>query len=275
MTAWRRAVQLYSKTTMAAAGSATGCVNPRSKNRVVPSSVLENVDADKPLPRRYSLGMDEFVDKSAYTSSRRSSSRHRRLTVQLYCPALCTRWNSFDLTTSHSTNASKESVEFGSVVTGLAIITLAPMKLSCMYVLSITLYRLGDLGEMSAKGSVHEYLAHLHDEGRCPVTSFWWGKEHMVSVCSPQAFKDTVRLTYRAGEREGGGVEASRREARVPREGDPVSALPTTPRVTPTSGSSPCCLLDVRLILWGLWEAIFANNSLLSACVMSDTYPYS
>ena len=51
---------------MAAAGSATGCVNPRSKNKVVPSSLLENVDADKPLPRRYSLGMDEFVDKSAY-----------------------------------------------------------------------------------------------------------------------------------------------------------------------------------------------------------------
>ena len=52
---------------MAAAGSATGCVNPRSKTKVVPSSLLENVDADKPLPRRYSLGMDEFVDKSAYT----------------------------------------------------------------------------------------------------------------------------------------------------------------------------------------------------------------
>ena len=67
-------------------------------------------------------------------------------------------------------------------------------------------------------------------------------------------------------------VEASRREARVPHEGDPVSALPTTPCVSSTSDSSPCCLLDVRLVLWGLWEAIFANNS---ACVMSDTYPCS
>ena len=57
----------------------------------------------------------------------------------------------------------------------------------------------------------------------------------------------------------GAVVEASRREARVPREGDPVSALPTTPCVSSTSGSCPCCL--------------FANNSLLSACVMSDTYP--
>ena len=71
-----------------------------------------------------------------------------------------------------------------------------------MYTLSITLYSLGDLGEMSAKGSLHEYLIHLHDEGHCPVTSFWWGKEHVVSVCSPQAFKDTVRLTDKAGERE-------------------------------------------------------------------------
>ena len=72
-----------------------------------------------------------------------------------------------------------------------------------------------------------------------------------------------------------GVVEASRREARVPREGDPVSALPTTPSVPSTSGSSPCCLLDVRLVLLGLGEAIFANNSLLSACAMSDTYPCS
>ena len=59
---------------MAAAGLATGCVNPRSKNKVVPSSLLENVDADKPLPRRYSLGMDEFVDKSAYEKENRPLS---------------------------------------------------------------------------------------------------------------------------------------------------------------------------------------------------------
>ena len=59
---------------MAAAGSATGCVNPRSKNKVVPSSLLENVDADKPLPRRYSLGMDKFVDKSAYEKENRPLS---------------------------------------------------------------------------------------------------------------------------------------------------------------------------------------------------------
>ena len=43
-------------------------------------------------------------------------------------------------------------------------------------------------------------------------------------------------------------IEASRREARVPREGDPVSALPTTPCVPPhkrlQSLLSPRCPLD-------------------------------
>ena len=57
------------------------------------------------------------------------------------------------------------------------------------------------MGDVSAKGSVHEYLDHLHDGGRCPVTSFWWGKEHVVSVCSPQAFKDITKLTDYSGER--------------------------------------------------------------------------
>ena len=57
------------------------------------------------------------------------------------------------------------------------------------------------MGDVSAKGSVHEYLDHLHDGGRCPVTSFWWGKEHVVSVCSPQAFKDIIKLTDYSGER--------------------------------------------------------------------------
>ena len=66
--------------------------------------------------------------------------------------------------------------------------------------LSPCLTRFGDLGEFSRAGSLHEYLVHIHDNGRCPVTSFWWGKEHVVSVCSPQAFKDTVKLTEKAGE---------------------------------------------------------------------------
>ena len=51
---------------MKAAGSATG--------EVVASSLLQKVDPDKPVPRRYSLGMDEFVDKSAYEKENRPLS---------------------------------------------------------------------------------------------------------------------------------------------------------------------------------------------------------
>ena len=32
-----------------------------------------------------------------------------------------------------------------------------------------------------------------------PVTSFWWAKLHVVSVCSPQAFKELVGLVDRPG----------------------------------------------------------------------------
>ena len=60
--------------------------------------------------------------------------------------------------------------------------------------------RLGDLGVLAEHGSLHQYLLYLHDNGKVPVTSFWWGKIHVVSVCSPQAFKDSVRLVNRPRE---------------------------------------------------------------------------
>ena len=56
---------------------------------------------------------------------------------------------------------------------------------------------LGDLGLMSKHGSLHQYLLHLHDNGRTPITVFWWGTQRVVSICSPQLFKDTMKLTYR------------------------------------------------------------------------------
>ena len=58
---------------------------------------------------------------------------------------------------------------------------------------------IGDLGELSKCGSLHQYLLHLHVNGEVPVTSFWWGKTHTVSVCSPQAFKELVGLVHRPG----------------------------------------------------------------------------
>ncbi len=60
-------------------------------------------------------------------------------------------------------------------------------------------FRLGDLKELSKHGSLHQYLLHLHGNGKVPVTSFWWGKTQVVSVCSPQAFKELVVLVNRPG----------------------------------------------------------------------------
>jgi hypothetical protein len=56
---------------------------------------------------------------------------------------------------------------------------------------------LGDLGLLSQHGSLHQYLLFLHDHGRRPIVMFWWGKERVVSVCSPEMFKDFMKLTYR------------------------------------------------------------------------------
>ena len=62
------------------------------------------------------------------------------------------------------------------------------------------MYRNGDLGELGKHGSVHEYLLHLHQNGRQPIAMFWWGQQRVVSICSPELFKDTIKLTNRPSE---------------------------------------------------------------------------
>lgn len=57
--------------------------------------------------------------------------------------------------------------------------------------------QLGDLGVAFSSGSLHDFLLELHREGRCPVSSFWWRDQRVVSVCSPRAFKDTEHLYNR------------------------------------------------------------------------------
>ena len=56
---------------------------------------------------------------------------------------------------------------------------------------------LGDLGVALSNGSLLEFLMKKHEGGKCPVTSFWWRKKRVVSVCSPKAFKDTESLYNR------------------------------------------------------------------------------
>ena len=57
--------------------------------------------------------------------------------------------------------------------------------------------KLGDLGEAISTGSLQHYLLQQHKGGRCPVTSFWWRNERVISLSSPKAFKDTENLYNR------------------------------------------------------------------------------
>ena len=59
---------------------------------------------------------------------------------------------------------------------------------------------MGDLNELSHHGSLHQYLLHLHQNGRQAMAVFWWGKQRVVSVCSPELLKETIKLTYRPSE---------------------------------------------------------------------------
>jgi len=53
---------------------------------------------------------------------------------------------------------------------------------------------MGDLVEVHKHGSLHEYLLHLHKNGHQPIAAFWWGQQRVVSICSPELIKDTVKL---------------------------------------------------------------------------------
>lgn len=52
---------------------------------------------------------------------------------------------------------------------------------------------LGNLGDIGKAGSLHQYLTHLHRKFG-PIVSFYWFKEPVVSIASPEAFHQTRRL---------------------------------------------------------------------------------
>ena len=62
-------------------------------------------------------------------------------------------------------------------------------------------YRKGDLIEFPKYGSLHQYLLHLHQNGHKPINTFWWGQERVVSICSPEMLKDTIKLINKPSER--------------------------------------------------------------------------
>jgi cytochrome P450 family 20 subfamily A len=52
---------------------------------------------------------------------------------------------------------------------------------------------LGNLSDIGKAGSLHQYLTKLHQKFG-PIVSFYWGKERVVSIASPEAFHETRRL---------------------------------------------------------------------------------
>ncbi|XP_078001564.1 cytochrome P450 20A1-like isoform X2 [Glandiceps talaboti] len=55
------------------------------------------------------------------------------------------------------------------------------------------LTRKGNLPDIDAAGSLHQFLMKLHPKyGR--IASFWYGKRHYVSFASPEAFKEHIEV---------------------------------------------------------------------------------
>ena len=57
----------------------------------------------------------------------------------------------------------------------------------------------GDLLDVISKGGVYKYLDLRHEGGRRPIVAFTWKDKKVVSVCSPEAYKDMQKLTNRPG----------------------------------------------------------------------------
>ncbi|XP_065836186.1 cytochrome P450 20A1-like [Oscarella lobularis] len=53
--------------------------------------------------------------------------------------------------------------------------------------------KLGNLGDVAQSGSLHQYLLNLHE--RCgSIAAFWWQNTLVVSLASPDLFRQTSRL---------------------------------------------------------------------------------
>ena len=46
---------------------------------------------------------------------------------------------------------------------------------------------------MAQAGSLHQFLQTLHDDNG-PITSFWMGQQFVVSVASPELFKEHSKV---------------------------------------------------------------------------------
>ena len=51
----------------------------------------------------------------------------------------------------------------------------------------------GNRGDLEAAGSLHHYLVKLHQQYG-DIVSFWLGKEYIISIASPELFKQHSHL---------------------------------------------------------------------------------
>ena len=56
---------------------------------------------------------------------------------------------------------------------------------------------LGDLGVALSCGSLYSFLQQRHKEEASPIFAFWWNTTKVVSICTPQSFKETENLYNR------------------------------------------------------------------------------
>lgn len=76
---------------------------------------------------------------------------------------------------------------------------IMPLKSRVLWVLKTTeqlkfhflvpISRMGNLLDMGKAGSLHEYLMLLY-ERYGPIAGFWWGKKYVVSLASPEYWKE-------------------------------------------------------------------------------------
>ena len=57
----------------------------------------------------------------------------------------------------------------------------------------------GNLEDIGKAGSLHEYLIDLHKQYG-DITAFWMGQEFVVSICSPELFKQHSAVFDRPGQ---------------------------------------------------------------------------
>ena len=67
-----------------------------------------------------------------------------------------------------------------------------------MLLLLLLINRTGNLTDLGKAGSLHEYVLKLHQDYG-PIVAFWWAKTYVVSLASPEYWKEVNPIFDRPG----------------------------------------------------------------------------